>query len=81
MRLYFQLNLKKCLHAFTLLKSVDYKLFTCEGAFTHLHTLMSSKNVKAREGTFTRNKLINNELNCCEGVKALFDLNIKKKFP
>ncbi len=68
-------KVKKRLHAFTLLQRADYKSLTCEGAFTHLHAIMSSKSVKAREGTFTRNKHINNELSCCEGVKALFDLN------
>ena len=80
-RLFFQFNqtnVQKCLHAFTLLQSIDYKLFTREGAFTHLHIIMSSKSVKACEGAFTRNELNISRLHHCEGVKALFKLNEKE---
>ena len=66
------IKVKKCLHAFTLLQSVDYKPFTREGAFTRLHIIISSNSVKACEGAFTQNYLIINKLLSCEGVKALF---------
>ena len=70
----------KCLHTFTLLQGVDYKVFTCEGTFTHLHIIVSPNSVKACEGAFTRNTLIINMLKCREGVKALYDFKKKEQY-
>ena len=80
-KLYFRSNqtkVQKCLHAFTILQGIDYKSFTCEGVFTRLHIIMSSKSVKACEGAFTQNDLYISRLRHCEGVKALFKLNEKE---